>query len=73
MVIWFGLVLALLYKSSKTSTSWAVLVVRVGSFPRGIGEVGSGEGELVVVLGRWFGKKNHGRGLYEVWREAGLG
>ncbi|GJZ00562.1 hypothetical protein Tco_0517991 [Tanacetum coccineum] len=31
----------------------------------GAGEVGSGEGELVVVLERWFGSRNHGKGA--VW------
>ncbi|GJY84740.1 hypothetical protein Tco_0498766 [Tanacetum coccineum] len=24
-----------------------------------------GRGELVVVLGRWFGKKNHGKGRFD--------
>ncbi|GJV05706.1 hypothetical protein Tco_1343362 [Tanacetum coccineum] len=38
---------------------------------RGNGEVGMSEGELVVVLGRWFGKKNHGKGAVWVWRERG--
>ncbi|GJX51281.1 ribonuclease H-like domain-containing protein [Tanacetum coccineum] len=43
--------LALLYKSSKTSSSWNKLVVRVGSFPRGIGLWGKVRGELGEYLG----------------------
>ncbi|GJT58386.1 reverse transcriptase domain-containing protein [Tanacetum coccineum] len=39
----------------------------------GNGEVGIGEGELGMVLGRWFGLVNHGRGAVWVWRERGDG
>ncbi|GKF49709.1 hypothetical protein Tco_0142960 [Tanacetum coccineum] len=46
----------------------------IGKGYRGNGEVGIGEGELGMVLGRWFGlvgKKNHGRGLFEVGGKVG--
>ncbi|GJX02611.1 FAR1 DNA binding domain, zinc finger, SWIM-type, MULE transposase domain containing protein [Tanacetum coccineum] len=37
----------------------------------GQGKVGRGEGELVGVLGRWFGLVNHGRGRFEVLAGTG--
>ncbi|GKB25356.1 DUF4219 domain-containing protein, partial [Tanacetum coccineum] len=37
---------------------------------RGNGEVGMGRGELVVVLGRWFGTRNHGEGWFGFWRQG---
>ncbi|GJY84302.1 hypothetical protein Tco_0497678, partial [Tanacetum coccineum] len=35
--------------------------------------VGNGEGELVVVLGRWFGKKNRGKWGFKVLAGTGRG
>ncbi|GKA54137.1 hypothetical protein Tco_0753086 [Tanacetum coccineum] len=43
----------------------------IGKGYRGDGEVGIGEGELGMVLGRWFGLVNHGKGWFEVGGKVG--
>ncbi|GJW55107.1 putative ribonuclease H-like domain-containing protein, partial [Tanacetum coccineum] len=62
MVCFLRLALSSFYSSSKPCGSWVVLVVRVGSFPRGNGEVGMGRVELVWYLGGGMARKTMGEG-----------
>ncbi|GJX68304.1 hypothetical protein Tco_0304031 [Tanacetum coccineum] len=54
---------------SKEGSLWAKAgtkdVLESTKLPKGQWVVGNGEGELGMVLGRWFGLVNHGKGWFE--------